>query len=112
MAKYDDTYQAVVNMAKVKMIMNKHKGKIEDCPIDTIIEKAVDELTELASACEKGDYLNIIEEVADVLNFTIAAAHVAMNGYRDRKKCNIPIHETDYDRLKGAYDPVYKDTGL
>ena len=86
MDKYDDTYDAVVHMAKCKMVMNKHKGNIEDIEPDVLINMAKDELDELELATKKDrDYTHVIEEVADVLNFAIAAAHQAIDGYRNRK---------------------------
>lgn len=89
MDKYDDTYEAVVHMAKVKMVMNAHKGDIEDNTPNDLIIMAKDELRELEEAIGSGDYMDIIEEVADVLNMTIAAAHQAMGRYRTRKHVDV-----------------------
>ncbi len=87
--KYDKTYDIVVHMAKVKMLMNEHKGDIEDTNTDVLIELAKGELDELHEAIrsneEADNYVHVIEEVADVLNFAIAAAHNAIEGYRSRK---------------------------
>ncbi len=85
MDKYDDTYNAVMYMAKCKMIMNQHKGNIEDNSSDDLINMAKAELFELKDAIKAGDHTHIIEEVADILNFAIAAAHQAIDGYRGRK---------------------------
>ncbi len=83
--KYDKTYEIVVHMAKVKMLMNEHKGNIEDISTRILITKAKEELDELYESLAGDDYVHIIEEVADVLNFAVAAAHNAINGYRKRK---------------------------
>ena len=83
--KYDDAYDATLHMAKVKMVMNSHKGNIEDNDPKVMIALAKQELDELEAAIESGNYLNIIEEVADVLNFSIAASHNALQKYRGRK---------------------------
>lgn len=85
MSRYDETFEITVNMAKVKMAMNSHKGNIEDCDPRQTITMAKEELDELLAAIEEGNYLNIIEEVADVLNFSIAASYNALQKYRGRK---------------------------
>lgn len=85
--KYDETYEVVVHMAKLKMLMNRHKGNIEDCNTDVLIALAKEELQELLEAITSHDknYVHIIEEVADVLNFAVAAAFNAIDEYRSRK---------------------------
>ncbi len=84
--KYDDTYDVVVTMAKIKMKMNSHKGDIESCAFDELIRLAGEELIELEQAIIASDnQLHVIEEVADTLNFTVAAAHKAIESYRTRK---------------------------
>ncbi len=83
--KYDETYEIVVTMAKIKMRMNAHKGDIEDAHYDELINMAKEELCELGEAIMGDSQVHIIEEAADVLNFTIAAAHKAIESYRTRK---------------------------
>tara|TARA_R110002096_G_scaffold367234_1_gene560567 strand:+ start:55 stop:318 length:264 start_codon:yes stop_codon:yes gene_type:complete len=84
--KYDDTYDIVVSMAKTKMLMNAHKGDIEKVPTDVLVLKAKEELDELLEAINVGsDYVHVVEEVADILNFAVAAAYNAINNYRERK---------------------------
>lgn len=83
--KYDEAYEITVMMAKVKMSMNKHKGDIENKDPKLVIEMAKIELDELAVAIERGDYINIIEEVADVLNFSIAASYMAIKAYKEKR---------------------------
>ena len=83
--KYDETYDVLVNMAKAKMVMNSHKGDIEDMDTDMLIELAKGELDELKEAIDNGSIINTIEEAADVANFVVAAVHRAMMIYRGRK---------------------------
>lgn len=84
--KYDETYDIVVSMAKAKMMMNAHKGNIEDANVEDLIQGAKLELDELQEAIGMPeDQVHIIEEVADVLNFAIAAAYNALYNYRGRK---------------------------
>lgn len=83
--KYDETYEIVVAMAKAKMMMNSHKGAIEDMGPIALVEKGKLEFDELEEAITSKDYAHIVEEVADVLNFAVAAAHKAIQDYRSRK---------------------------
>lgn len=83
--KYDEAYDITVHMARAKMAMNSHKGNIEDKDVSSIISMAKRELDELEEAISSGDYLHIIEEVADVLNFSIAASYKALDNYRNRR---------------------------
>lgn len=83
--KYDEIYDIVVAMAKAKMMMNVHKGNIEDISTGDLIMAAKEELNELREAIDNDEYVHIIEEVADVLNFTTAAAFNAIQQYRGRK---------------------------
>lgn len=87
MSKYDETYDIVVAMAKVKMAMNAHKGRIEDMPKEDIISRGKDEFNELAEALEEGKgYVHVIEEVADILNFAVGAAYNAIQSYRYKER--------------------------
>jgi len=85
MQDYDEYYEAIVHMARVKLLMNKHKGNIEDVHPDQLIEFAMRELHELREAIGNGSYMAIIEEIADVLNFVMAAGVQAIEEYRRRK---------------------------
>lgn len=83
--KYRDTFDTLVNMAKVKMSMNSHKGNIEDCDPDSIIIMMKKEVDELTQAINDGDILGTIEEAADVMNFLVALVHQRITAYRSRK---------------------------
>jgi|APSaa5957512576_1039674.scaffolds.fasta_scaffold225388_2 hypothetical protein len=83
--KFDEIWSIVMAMAKAKLWMNSHKGAITDISSAELIIMAKGELDELCVALEDGTYMEIIEEVADVLNFTTAAAYGAVDKYRNRK---------------------------
>lgn len=88
--KYDEVYDIVVAMAKTKMMMNAHKGSIENVDTDTLIQCGKDEFIELGDAIHNAangadNYVHIVEEVADVVNFAVAAAYNAIENYRNRK---------------------------
>ena len=86
MNTYDDTYEAIVHMAKAKMIMNSHKGDIETLKPQVLIELAKSELAEIEMAMVNGsDQVHVIEECADLMNYLVAMSHVAINTYRNRK---------------------------
>ena len=83
---YSETHQIINDMADVKMAMNSHKGKIEDCSPQSIIEMLRGEVDELEQAIKEGDdMMHIIEESADCLNFLVAITHQQIAKYRSRK---------------------------
>lgn len=88
MKKFDEVEQIISDMAKVKMSMNSHKGDISKL---TFVAKngqfslLREELEELEQALEGGDYMNIIEEAADLHNYLLAAVYRATEEYRNRK---------------------------
>lgn len=84
--KYDKTYDIVVSMARTKMLMNDHKGNIEDLSATELVKMGKEEFDELHEALsDDNNYIHVVEEVADILNFAVAAAHRAIEGYRRRK---------------------------
>ena len=85
MSAYDEAYDIIVNMAKAKMTMNSHKGRIENIPSDRIAELCIEEVRELQQAIKDGDVIKIIEEAGDVLNFAVAAVQQALIKYRSRQ---------------------------
>lgn len=86
--KYEETLGILVNMAKVKLAMNNHKGNIEELPYSDISELLAGEVTEFCEAIDEEAYFGIIEEGADIMNFLLAAIHKATKTYRERK--NVP----------------------
>ena len=85
MNSYNEAYDIVVSMAKVKMTLNAHKGKIENIPPDDIAKLCHQEVDELDEALIKGDVIKIIEEAGDVLNFAVAAVQQALITYRSKQ---------------------------
>jgi len=83
--EFEEIWVIITSMAKAKLLMNRHKGDITTISGDDLIEMAKGELDELHEAIVNGTYMEVIEEAADVLNFTTAAVHKAVNAYRNRK---------------------------
>ena len=83
---YDETFAVIRDMAKVKMVMNSHKGRIEDLPPKEILDLLYGEVAELVDAADEDDLRHVIEDAADVHNFLVALVHQAIARYRGRKK--------------------------
>ena len=84
MSDYSDTKVIIENMAGAKLVMNSHKGNIEDLSEEQIIRLLKCEVGELEEA---SDLMHIIEEAADVYNFLMAIVHKKVLEYRGRKQC-------------------------
>jgi len=84
--KFDEVFEIVVSMAKTKMMMNSHKGDISDISSDVLLDCTRREIIELKQAIDDGNYVHIIEEVADVMNFAVASAYHAIQDYRNRNE--------------------------
>lgn len=85
MNDYDKTWQIVEAMARTKLLMNDHKGRIESVPAGKLLTLAIKEINELRDAIARNNYMDVIEEAADTLNFITAAAHQVIHEYRTRK---------------------------
>lgn len=83
--EYADAKAAIEHMAAAKMVMNRHKGNIEDVNPGTLIHLLRHEVEELDEAILSGDMVHIIEEAADIHNFLIGLVQQQINGYRGRK---------------------------
>lgn len=83
--QYKDAVEAINAMAEVKMIMNRHKGRIEDVDADQLIKMMKDEVSELEASLKAGNLMHVIEEAADVQNFLVAVVHQKIEQYRRRK---------------------------
>jgi NTP pyrophosphatase (non-canonical NTP hydrolase) len=83
--QYEDIKDVINHMAAVKMYMNSHKGDIEDCDNQFLMSKLYEEITELEQAIGKEDYMNVLEEAADITNFLVAIVHKHVTKYRNRK---------------------------
>lgn len=71
-------------MASAKLVMNSHKGNIEDLSKEQIMNLLRGEVQELQEAA---DLMHTIEEAADVYNFLMAIVHKKVLEYRGRKTC-------------------------
>jgi len=92
MDKYRDTLSVISNMAKVKLAMNAHKGNIEDCTNEQLIDMLKSEVAELDEAISDVQFddksekmMHVIEEAADIMNFLLAIVHKRIETYRSRK---------------------------
>lgn len=61
-----------------KLEKNAHKGKWGDISLEKSIEKLKDEIGELEDAITLGNTIDIILEAADVANFALIAASIAI----------------------------------
>ena len=83
--KYEETIDAICNASRLKMLINSHKGDIEQLDPKTAIGLAKGELDELLEAMEADNYEKAITECGDVMNFIISVGYNAIEGYRRRK---------------------------
>lgn len=84
MCDYADTKKVIESMASAKLVMNSHKGNIEDLSKEQIMNLLRGEVQELQEAA---DLMHTIEEAADVYNFLMAIVHKKVLEYRGRKTC-------------------------
>jgi len=85
MNKYAEATEVINKMAEVKMMMNAHKGNIEDVESHMLLDAMANEMEELAEGIRSGDMINIIEEAADIHNFLIGLVQQQLDRYRSRK---------------------------
>lgn len=61
-----------------KLRKNSHKGKWENMKPEDCLSRAMDELGELKTAIEEGNSVEVMLEAADVANFSLMAANIAI----------------------------------
>jgi NTP pyrophosphatase (non-canonical NTP hydrolase) len=61
-----------------KLHKNAHKGKWEDMTVDTSLTRLHEEICELAQAIDEGNGIETILEAADVANFAMIIANIAI----------------------------------
>lgn len=88
--KYADAKAAIEHMAAAKMVMNRHKGSIEDVDPQKLIDLLRQEVEELDEAVLSGSMVHIIEEAADIHNFLIGLVQQQIDAYRGRKNVGTP----------------------
>lgn len=63
-----------------KLGRNSHKGHWEESRIDDVLRMAMSEIAELREAIKRGNMIEVILEAADVANFALIAASLAIDG--------------------------------
>ena len=63
-----------------KLRRNKHKGRWEDLTLGGSSDKLLGEVNELNAAIEEGSTMEILFEAADVANFALILAAIALEG--------------------------------
>lgn len=82
MPQYDGRYDREMKMftdaMKTKLAANQHKGKWEGVNLEELLQRIVDEVDELRQAIKGGNAIEIMLEAADIANFAMMAADVAV----------------------------------
>lgn len=79
--EYEWALKPFTDAMRVKLAMNKHKDKDGDwksLDLKTIFAGLRKEVDELAEALERGNSIEILLECADIANFALIVANVAM----------------------------------
>ncbi len=63
---------------RYKLLKNAHKGRWEDLPLADALAKLKAEVAELEAAIEQGNTVEILLEAADVANFAMITASIAV----------------------------------
>lgn len=111
MNDYDKTWQIVEAMARTKLLMNDHKGRIEAINPGKLLTLAQREINELRDAIARDNYMNVIEEAADILNFITAAAHQVIYKYRTRYEHTRQIETANDEALDHRADINQSECG-
>lgn len=85
MSKYAEAEAIIRDMARVKMTLNSHKGRIEDVDPRILIGRLKDEVEELEEAIKSKNIIDVLEEAADVQNYVLAVVQKQLDKYRSRK---------------------------
>ena len=82
MPAYDGEYEKellpFVDAMRVKLAMNKHKGKWENISLDVAMDKLRGEVDELEEAIKRGNTVEMLLESADVANQAMIAFNIAL----------------------------------
>lgn len=97
---YDRELGIFSALMRHKMENNRHRGRWKDCNLEDALKGIERELDELREAIDRGGVADILLEAADVANFALIAAFVAMenkNGQpvEERKKDQAPAARRD-----------------
>lgn len=75
---YEAELKQLVDAMRYKLKKNAHKGKWEGMTLDKAIELLKGEVAELEEAASRDSDIEIILEAADVANFALIVANLAM----------------------------------
>ena len=81
--EYERELMPFLDSMRVKLAMNKHKGKWEDKTIDQTLNELRDEVEELAGAIKRGNTIEMLLEAADVSNLAMIAFNIALKKAQD-----------------------------
>lgn len=76
MEQYAGDIHDFVQLMLRKLEANAHKGRWENCILEDMHDKLVDEVVELNDAIEDGDQEGVLLEAADVANFAMIIASI------------------------------------
>lgn len=77
---YAEDIRQFVDAMIFKLVKNAHKGKWQETSVDEALSRARAECDELEEAIGRGNMVEIVLEAADVANFALIAASMAING--------------------------------
>lgn len=75
---YEREIKQLVDAMRYKLKKNAHKGRWENLTLDQAIKLLKDEVAELEEAASRSSDIEIILEAADVANFALIVANLAM----------------------------------
>lgn len=76
--QYEPDIRRFMEAMRYKLKLNAHKGRWETLGIKQALSRLVDEVEELDEAINKGNMVEIMLEAADVANFALIVAAIAM----------------------------------
>lgn len=78
--EYEDALQPFFDAMRHKLTANKHKGrrKWETVPVEKLLELMKKEVKELEEAIAGGNTIEMLLEAADIGNFAMMVAYVAV----------------------------------
>jgi phosphoribosyl-ATP pyrophosphohydrolase len=68
---YDEYLRMLVEAMRYKLRVNSHKGHLGDVPLEQLLAKIREEITELEDAAQRGSKIEMILEAADLANFAL-----------------------------------------
>lgn len=76
--RYDPELKMLSDAMKVKLMANAHRGKWENLDLDKAFDLLQGEVKELREAIENGNVVEILMESADLANYALMIADVAI----------------------------------